>query len=75
MARMDPERLPVQVLFGWIEGKRPIGRPIKTRIDTVRDDLRFLSDLKHKRGTFTAICARLYLSIPDTLCGVVGDWH
>jgi hypothetical protein len=54
VARMDPERLPVQVLFGWIEGKRPIGRPRKTWIDTVRDDLRVLSDLNNKRGTFLA---------------------
>jgi len=54
VARMDPERLPIQVLYGWIEGKRPIGRPRKTWIDTVRDDVRVLSDLNNKRGTFIA---------------------
>ena len=33
------------------------------------------SSFRLQKWCRTAICARLYLSIPDTLCGVVGDWH
>ena len=54
MARMDPERLPSQVVFGWIDGERPIGRPRKTWIDLVRDDLKVLWDLNNKRNFFLA---------------------
>ena len=54
VALMDPERLPVQVIFGPLEGKRLIGRPSKTWIDTLRDDLRVILDLNNKRGTFIA---------------------
>ena len=54
VARMDTERLPVQVLFGWIEGKRQIERPRKTWIATVRDYVRVLSGLNNKRRTFIA---------------------
>ena len=48
---MDPERLPIQVPFGRIEGKRPIGRARETWIETVRDTPRVLSDLNNKSGT------------------------
>ena len=44
----------ILVHFGWIEGKMPIGRPRKTWIDPVRDDLRVASDLNNKRGAFFA---------------------
>ena len=52
VVRMGPERLPIQVLFGWIEGKRPRGRSRKTWIDAVLDDLGVISELHGKRGIF-----------------------
>jgi len=49
---LGPERLPIQVLFGWIEGKRPRGRTRKTWIDAVLDDIGIISELNGKRRIF-----------------------
>jgi hypothetical protein len=39
MVRMDQKRLPRQLLFSWVNHKRPVGRPQKTYGHAIRDDL------------------------------------
>ena len=48
---MGPERLAIQVLFGWIEGKGPRGRSRKTWIIAVLDDLGVVPELHGNRGS------------------------
>ena len=45
-------RLPKQVLYGWVDGKRHVGRPKKTWMETLREDVLAISRLKNVRGAF-----------------------
>jgi hypothetical protein len=47
---MGPEMLPIQVIFGWIEGRRPRGRLRKKEIDAVMVDIGIISELHGKTG-------------------------
>ena len=49
---MGPERQPIQVLLGWIEGKRLRGRSRKTKIHAGLDDLGLISGYHGTRGFF-----------------------
>jgi hypothetical protein len=50
VSRMQEDRLPIRILFGTFAGQLPIGRPPKTWLEYVKDDLWHLSEIREKRG-------------------------
>jgi hypothetical protein len=52
VCRMTDDRLPLRTLFGRIGGRAPRGRPPKTWIEYVREDLVQLSELHGVFGTY-----------------------
>jgi hypothetical protein len=50
--RMTGDRLPLRTLFGRIGGRAPRGRPPKTWIEYVRENLVHLSELHGVSGTY-----------------------
>ncbi len=52
VCRMTDDRLPLRTLFGRVGGRAPRGRPPKTWIEYVREDLVHLSELHGVFGTY-----------------------
>ncbi len=52
VCRMTDDRLPLRTFFGRIGGRAPRGRPPKTWIEYVREDLVQLSELHGVFGTY-----------------------
>jgi hypothetical protein len=48
VSRMQEERLPIRMLFGRFTGQLSRGRPSKTWLEYVRDDLKHLSEIHHQ---------------------------
>jgi hypothetical protein len=53
---MDLDRLPIKTLFGRFGGQPPPGRPQKTCLEYVRDDLSRLSELHGILATYRDWC-------------------
>jgi hypothetical protein len=52
VSRMQEDRLPIRMLFGRFAGQLPRGRPTKTWLDYVKDDLQHLSEMHSTQGMF-----------------------
>jgi hypothetical protein len=52
VSRMQEDRLPIRVLFGRLAGQLPRGRPTKTWLEYVKDDLKHLSEMHSTQGMY-----------------------
>jgi hypothetical protein len=52
VSRMQEDRLPIRMLFGRFAGQLPRGRPTKTWLEYVKDDLQHLSEMHSTQGMF-----------------------